>query len=499
MTLKDDWEEQLQKEYHLFINGQFKPSESGDRILTRNPANGEMLAFVSVADEKDVDQAVEAAQNAFEDWKATSAQERANILLRLADRVEENLTFLAIIESLDNGKPLREAREDMMTIADQFRYFAGCIRSQEGRYIQHNQAAFSILIHEPLGVIAQIVPWNFPLLIAVWKIVPALAAGNTVVIKPASNTPLSILEFARLTQDILPPGVLNVIPGLGTKCGEALLKHRNINKITFTGSTEVGKHIGKIAAESILPTTLELGGKSANIIFPDAPIKKAIEGAAIGILYNQGQVCSAGSRLFVHEEVYDEVIEGLKKIFMEIKIGDPLDPDVQMGPLIDEKQLQKVLAYVEIGKKEGATLIYGGQRVEDETLKNGFYIQPTLFTNVTNDMKIAQEEIFGPVLVVIKFREEQEVIDMANHSPYGLVGAVWSKDINRAIRVAKSIDTGTMWINEFNLVPAHSPFGGYKKSGYGRESHKMALKDYSQVKNIYISLTEEPTGWYKKL
>lgn len=493
---KKQLENLMQKEYGLFINGDFKPSISGLTFETFNPVDGEMIARVSKANEEDVDRAVDSARKAFESWKLISAKERSDLLLKIADALEKNIEFLAGVESLDTGRAIIETREDIIGGVDQFRYFAGVIRSHEDSAVQHSSEAFSLILREPLGVVGQIVPWNFPFLISVWKIAPALAGGNTIVIKPASNTPLSLLEMAKILMPILPPGVLNIIPGSGRKCGERLINHQGIDKIAFTGSTDIGIHVAKVAAEKIIPATLELGGKSANIIFPDAPIKKAIEGATLGILYAQGQVCNAGSRLFVHKDVYDEVVDSLIRFFKNVVIGDPLDENTRMGSLVDENQIKSVLGFIEEGQKEGAKLVYGGTRLVEDGKDKGCFIKPALFTNVTNDMKIAQEEIFGPVLVVIKFNDEKEVIEMANDSQYGLAGGVWTKDINCALRVAKAVNTGTMWINEYNIVPSHSPFGGYKKSGFGREVHKMALESYTQVKNIYVSLSEEPCGWY---
>ena len=383
---------------------------------------------------------------------------------------------LAMIETLDNGQPIGETRHvDIPNTSDHFRYFAAAIRTDEGSAVMLDENDLSIVLREPLGVIAEIVPWNFPLLIGAWKLAPALAAGNCVVFKPSSSTSISMLELMQLIGDILPPGVLNVVTGSGSACGNYLIEHEGINKISFTGSTTAGLTIAKRAAEKIISATLELGGKSANIIFPDADIKAAVEGVQMGILFNQGQVCCAGSRVFFHEDIYDYVVEACAAAFEQVEPGLPWEETTRFGSLIDERQMKRVLDYIVMGKKEGAFVAAGGYRVTDGNLKDGYYVKPTLLANVTNDMRVAQEEIFGPVAVVIKFRDEDEVIRLANDSIYGLAGAVWTKDINRAIRVARSIETGKMWVNCYNMLMAHTPFGGYKKSGIGREIHKMAL------------------------
>ena len=331
---------------------------------------------------------------------------------------------------------------------------------------------------------------------AAWKIAPALAAGDCVVIKPSSTTSLSILEFAKLLEKVVPAGVVNVVTGRGSTTGNYMLEHQGFSKLAFTGSTEVGYNIADAAAKKLIPATLELGGKSANIYFPDCPWDKAVEGTAMGILFNQGQVCCAGSRVFVHEDIYDRFIDAMTATFNKVKIGLPWKEDTVMGCQIDEGQLQKILNYVEIGKKEGARLVCGGERATDNGLDKGCFMKPTILADVTNDMRVAQEEIFGPVVVVIKFKDEDEVVKMANDSEYGLGGAVWTKDINRALRVARAVETGRMWVNNYNNLPAHAPFGGYKKSGIGRETHKMMLEHYSQKKNIFISLSEDKLGLY---
>lgn len=487
----------FEKEYGLLIGGQWVSAENKAVFDTFNPATGELLSSCANASANDVDRAVKAAQEAFKTWSKTSPQDRAQLLLKAADLIDAHASELAEIETRDNGKPLRETTlVDVPLSSDHFRYFAGCLRADEGSAVMIDNDTMSIVLHEPIGVVGQIIPWNFPLLMAAWKIAPALAAGNTLVIKPSSTTPLSILYLAKLLNDILPPGVINVITGRGAESGQAMLDHPGFAKLAFTGSTEVGYSVAKAAADKLIPATLELGGKSANIVFDDCQLDKAIEGAQIGILFNQGQVCCAGSRIFVQEGIYDEFVSKLTQAFKEVKVGDPMSMQTQMGSQINEKQLQKILNYVEIGKKEGAIVLAGGERATVEGLKKGAFMQPTLLANVTNDMRIAQEEIFGPVAVIIKFKTEEEVIALANDSEYGLGGAVWSRDINQALRVAREVQTGRMWVNTYNELPAHAPFGGYKKSGIGRETHKMMLSHYSQTKNIIISMSEKKRGFF---
>ena len=487
----------FEKEYKLLIGGQWVEAENHETFETHNPANNELLAVCANASAGDVDKAVNAAQKAFETWSKTSPQERSALLLKAADLIDAHAKELAEIETRDNGKPLRETTlVDVPLSSDHFRYFAGCLRAEEGSAVMIDDNTLSIVMHEPIGVVGQIIPWNFPLLMAAWKIAPALAAGNTLVIKPSSTTPLSILYLGKLLNEILPAGVVNIITGRGAQSGQAMLDHPGFAKLAFTGSTEVGYSVAKAAANRLIPATLELGGKSTNIYFDDCQMDKAIEGAQIGILFNQGQVCCAGSRIFVQEGIYDEFVEKLAQAFKSVKVGDPMCMQTQMGSQINQKQLQKILSYVDIGKSEGARVLTGGEAAEVEGCAGGAFMQPTLLVDVTNDMRVAQEEIFGPVAVVIKFKTEEEVIAMANDSEYGLGGAVWTRDINRALRVAKAVRTGRMWVNTYNELPAHTPFGGYKKSGIGRETHKMMLAHYSQTKNIYISLSEAKRGFF---
>lgn len=489
----------FKKKYQLYIDGEWRDSSDGSTIKTYNPANGQLLSEIADASEEDVDNAVKSARKAFNTWSKTTVTERAAILNKIADIIDENAEYLATIETLDNGKPIRETMgADIPLASDHFRYFAGVIRSEEGIASNIDENTLNLILREPLGVVGQIVPWNFPFLMAAWKLAPVLAAGDTTVFKPSSTTSLSVLEFMKLIEDVVPKGVINIITGKGSKSGEYLQHNEGIDKLAFTGSTEVGREIGLSAAKRIIPATLELGGKSANIFFSDADMNIALEGIQLGILFNQGQVCSAGSRIFVQEDFYDEFIEKAVKAFEKVKVGNPLDPTTQMGAQVSEAQLNKILKYIEIGKNEGAKVITGGERYVEGDAKNGYFMKPTLLVDVDNKMRVAREEIFGPVGVVIKFKTEEEVIAMANDSDYGLGGGVFTRDINRAIRVAKSIRTGRVWVNTYNTFPAGATFGGYKESGIGRETHKTILDAYTQKKNILINLSEKPGGMYVK-
>ena len=490
--------EKLQQQYGLYIGGKWVPSGDGKNFTAYNPANGEKLAECAQATKDDVDKAVKAATLAFATWKNTSPIERQNYLLKIADVIDKNAAHLAMVETLDNGKPIRETTNvDIPLAADHFRYFAGAVRAEEGSATMIDNNTLSIILREPIGVVGQIVPWNFPFLMAAWKLAPVLASGCTTVFKPSSHTSLSVLELVRLIEGILPDGVLNIITGSGSKSGNFMLEHPGFNKLAFTGSTEVGKDVYRAAMEKLIPATLELGGKSANIFFDDCQWDMAMDGAQLGILFNQGQVCCAGSRIFVQEGIYDKFIADLTERFNRVKVGLPWEADTQMGSQIYKQQVDTILEYVEIGKKEGARLVCGGEKITDGELGKGNFVRPTIFADVTNDMRIAQEEIFGPVVAIMKFKDEADVIRMANDSIYGLGGAVWTRDINRAIRVARSVETGRMWVNTYNAIPGGAPFGGYKQSGIGRETHKIMLEHYTQMKNIFVNLSEKPSGFYE--
>lgn len=481
----------LESQYKLFINGEFVSSNSNQTIEVFNPSNGVKLAQITDATKEDVDLAVQSARVAFESYKKTTPAQRAKILNKIADIIDENRDFLATIETMDNGKPIRETMSvDIPFAAEHFRYFAGAILADEGSASIINEEALSIILREPIGVVGQIVPWNFPFLMAAWKLAPVLASGCVSVIKPSSDTSLSLLELMKLIKDVVPKGVINVVTGKGSVCGEYLINHQAVDKLAFTGSTEVGREVAIAAAKKIIPATLELGGKSANIIFEDCDLDLAVDGAMVGILFNQGQVCCAGSRIFVQESFYDEFISKAVQKFANVKVGDPLDPNTQMGSQINKKQAQKILNYIKIGQDEGVEVLVGGKSLGEN------FIAPTLLLATNNDCRVCQEEIFGPVGVVIKFKDEDELIKMVNDSPYGLGGGVFTKDITRAIRVARSMETGRVWINCYNQIPAGTPFGGYKQSGIGRETHKIILEHYSQMKNLYIDLKAKPSNLY---
>lgn len=478
----------LKGDKKLFINGQWVESLNGNTFETRNPANGEVIAKVYEAESADVDRAVDAATEAFYNgpWSKMSAAERSRLIYKFADLMEENLEELAQIESLDNGKPINEAKNiDIPLAIEHFRYYAGWATKIMGQTIPISGPYFNYTRHEPVGVVGQIIPWNFPIVMAAWKLGAALATGCTVVLKPAEQTPLSAMYLAKLFQEAgFPDGVVNVVQGRGQITGEAIITHEKINKIAFTGSTEVGKHIMRQAANTVKRVTLELGGKSPNIILADADLTKAIPGALMGIMFNQGQVCSAGSRLFVQKKNYDNVVADLASHAKNIKLGPGLDTSTQMGPLVTDKQQSRVLNYIEKGQEEGAQMLTGGSNPFDK----GYFVEPTIFADVTDDMTIAKEEIFGPVIAAMPFEDLDEVIERANKSMYGLASGVWTENIKNAHYIANKLQAGTVWVNCYNVFDAGAPFGGYKQSGIGREMGSYALDNYTEVKSVIVNL-----------
>jgi aldehyde dehydrogenase (NAD+) len=473
----------------LLIGDRWLSSESGQTFPTYNPATGEKLADVAEADTADVDKAVKTAREALErgPWRKTSASERGRLLNRLADLIEQHADEIATLETLDNGMPLTVARHAAIPLMlGQFRYFAGWADKNHGKTIPINGDYFCYTRHEPVGVVGQITPWNFPLLMYGMKLGPALATGNTVVLKPAEQTPLTALRIGELILEAgFPPGVVNILPGYGPTAGAAIANHMDIDKVAFTGSGEVGHLILQAAGKTNLKrVSLELGGKSPNIVFADADMEQAIEGCHFGLFFNQGQACCAGTRLFVEEKVYDEFVEKSVARARRRTVGDPFDPSVEQGPQIDRTQFDKVMSYIDAGKREGADLVSGGKPVGD----HGLFIEPTVFANVQDEMKIAREEIFGPVMSIIKFHNLDEVIDRANNTTYGLAAAVWTRDIAKAHAIADNVKAGTVWVNCFHVFDAAAPFGGFKQSGIGREMGEYALQQYTEVKTVTIKL-----------
>ncbi|MBO1520480.1 aldehyde dehydrogenase family protein [Oceanisphaera pacifica] len=494
---KENVQEFIKPNYSMLIGGQWVESRSGRTVQTVSPATGAVLSNLQLANSEDVDLAVKAAREAFPRWSGTSPVERQRALLSIADLLEARAQEFAYLETLDNGKPLRESSQiDIPLAVDHFRYFAGVIRSHSDEAAQLDNQTLSIVLSEPVGVVGQVIPWNFPLLMAAWKLAPALAAGNTIVIKPSEMTSITLLTLGEILNEVLPQGTVNIVTGNGPEAGQALLDHPGVDKLAFTGSTAVGYRVAKAAAEKLIPATLELGGKSANIVFPDANIEKALEGAVTSILLNQGEVCESGARLFVHRSIFDEFVNALKERFEGIKVGDPLDLNTQMGSQVSQQQMERILGYIDLATQEGARIVTGGERLVGANLERGCFISPTIIVDASNKMRVAQEEIFGPVLVVMSFEDDDEVIELANESEYGLAGAVWTQDINRALNIARAIKTGRVWVNTYHELPAHAPFGGYKKSGIGRETHKMVLDSYTEKKNIIISLNESGPGLF---
>ncbi|GAB4072976.1 aldehyde dehydrogenase family protein [Barrientosiimonas marina] len=492
----------FQERYDNFIGGDYRPPQNGQYFENVSPVTGNVFCEVARSTKEDVAAAVAAADAAKDSWGKTSVAERANILNRIADRIEDNLETLAVAETWDNGKAVRELlAADLPLAADHYRYFAGAIRAQEGGISQLDDDTVAYHFHEPLGVVGQIVPWNFPILMATWKVAPALAAGNCVVLKPAEQTPASIHVLIELIQDLLPAGVLNVVNGFGVEAGKPLATNSGVSKIAFTGETTTGRQIMQYASENIIPVTLELGGKSPNIFFSDVMDKdddyldKAVEGLVMFAL-NQGEVCTCPSRAIVHESIYDAFMKKAVQRVKDIKAGHPLDTETMMGAQVSQEQMEKIKSYLDIGKQEGAEVLTGGEIHQmDGDMSEGYYVEPTIFKG-DNNMRVFQEEIFGPVLAVTTFKDDDEAMEIANDTLYGLGAGVWTRNINTAYRFGRGIEAGRVWTNCYHKYPAHAAFGGYKKSGIGRENHLMALDHYQQTKNLLVSYDETPDGLF---
>ena len=488
--------------YDNYINGKFTAPVLGKYFDVISPIDGKVFTQVAHSTKEDLELAVDSASEAFKTWKDTSVTERSNILLKIADRMEENLQYIAAVETVDNGKAVRETlNADIPLAIDHFRYFAGVIRAEEGSHNELDKDTVSLIVHEPLGVVAQIIPWNFPLLMAVWKLAPALAAGNCVVLKPAESTPVSIMVLMEIIGDLLPAGVVNVVNGFGAELGRTLVTNPKVAKAAFTGSTATGRLVMQYATENVIPVTLELGGKSPNVFFnsvmdqDDEFLDKAIEGAVLFAL-NQGEICTCPSRLIIQEDIYEKFIERVVARVNAIKVGNPLDPTVMMGAQASQIQKDKIMSYIELGKEEGAELLTGGSANQlGGDIDGGYYIQPTLFKG-HNKMRIFQEEIFGPVLAVTTFKDEAEAIEIANDTIYGLGAGVWTRDAHQLYTVPRGIQAGRVWVNQYHSYPAGAPFGGYKQSGIGRENHKMMLDHYRQTKNMLISYNKNKLGFF---
>ena len=489
--------------HKMFINGEWTEGTSGKVIEVINPATGEVFANVHESSLEDVRTAIAAANNSFyvtREWRDLDSQQRGNVLLKIADLIEKNAGEIAKIEAMDNGKPLREAEGDIDDGLHTFRYYASLIKAPYGGVYDVNSnfgKMQSYTVHEPVGVCAQITPWNYPFLMAVWKLAPALAAGNSIVFKPSSNTILSVIKLFEIFEEAgLPKGCVNLVIGPGAALGEELASNKDVDMVTFTGSTEVGQTIMRLAASNVKKIGLELGGKSPNVIFADCDLDGAVEWAMVGIFFNQGEVCSAGSRILIEESIKDEFVKKLAAKANAMTLGNPLNnPD--MGPLVSKSHMNKVLEYIETGKKEGATLVCGGERYTEGECANGYFVRPTIFDNCTSDMTIVKEEIFGPVVTIQTFKTEEEAVCMANDTIYGLAGAVFTSDITRALRVIKEIRAGITWINCYNPTFNEAPWGGYKMSGIGRELGIHGLEEYQEVKQININLTPGIIGWYE--
>ena len=495
---------QFRDTYDNFINGEWVAPVDGEYFDNPSPIDGKTICQVARSKEADIEKALDAAHAAKDAWGKTSVTERANLLLKIADKMEENLEAIAIAECYENGKAVRETlAADIPLAIDHFRYFASAIRAQEGGISQIDEDTVAYHFHEPLGVVGQIIPWNFPILMGVWKLAPALTAGNCIVLKPAEQTPASILFMLETIgiADILPKGVLNVVNGFGVEAGKPLASNPRINKVAFTGETTTGRLIMQYASENIIPVTLELGGKSPNIFFADVMdedddfLDKAVEGLVMFAL-NQGEICTCPSRALVHESIYDEFIKRCVERVKAIKMGNPLDTDTMIGAQASSDQLEKILSYLDIGKKEGAKVLVGGERAKhDGDLGDGYYVQPTIFEG-TNDMRVFQEEIFGPVLAVTTFKDDEEAMSIANDTLYGLGAGVWTRSVHKAYRFGRGIQAGRVWTNCYHIYPAHSAFGGYKQSGIGRENHLMMLDHYQQTKNMLVSYSPKAMGFF---
>ncbi|WP_283745728.1 aldehyde dehydrogenase family protein [Sideroxydans sp. CL21] len=490
------------KQYDNFIGGKWVAPLKGEYFDVISPINGKPYTKAARSGAEDIELALDAAHAAADKWGKTSATERSNLMLKIADRIEANLELIAYAETVDNGKPIRETlAADIPLTVDHFRYFAGCVRAQEGGISDIDETTVAYHFHEPLGVVGQIIPWNFPILMATWKLAPAIGGGNCVVLKPASETPISILILTELIADILPPGVLNIVNGHGREAGFPLATSKRIAKIAFTGSTSTGRVIAQAAANNLIPVTLELGGKSPNIFFGDIArvddgfYDKAIEGLVL-FAFNKGEVCTCPSRALIQESIYDKFMERCLKRVKAIKQGNPLDTETMVGAQNSQEQMTKIMSYLDIGKQEGAQLLIGGKRAEvSADLKGGYYVEPTMLKG-HNKMRIFQEEIFGPVLAVTTFKDEADALAIANDTLYGLGAGVWSRDGNVAYRMGRAIKAGRVWTNCYHLYPAHAAFGGYKESGFGRETHKMMLDHYQQTKNLLVSYSEQKLGFF---
>jgi len=483
---------------NMYINGEWRKAEK--QRSTVNPATGEVIGYAAEGSAEDMKAAIEAAREAFDNgiWSETSASDRAAILFKIADKLEEAKEELAALETMDNGKPYREAEADVEDAAACFRYYAGLITKPDGQTYSVPAPMQAMVIKEPIGVCGLIVPWNYPLLMSVWKIAPALAAGNTIVFKPSEVTPVTPTKLFEILESVgLPKGVANLVMGAGDTVGNTLIQDKRVDKISFTGGTVTGKHIMRQAAENVTKVSLELGGKSPNIIFADADFETAVDYALFGIFAGSGQICAAGSRILVEESIAERFIERFAERAQKIKVGNGMDQEIEMGPLVSEEHMKKVLKYIEIGKQEGAHLVCGGDRITSSGLEKGFFVEPTVFSSVTSNMKIVQDEIFGPVVVIQTFKDEKEAIKLANDTEYGLAGSVFTKDGAKALRVIKKLRAGITWVNTYHFTFNEAPWGGYKQSGIGRGLGTFGLEEFQEVKQININLQVEPIGWFK--